>query len=77
MRFLINFLKSKWAPWLILAVLAGILYWSLSSNRRKAKEIERLSNNQEALLSDLQIVKDKYGNEVVRVQALELSKNEF
>lgn len=77
MRFLINFLKSKWAPWLILAVLAGLLYWSVSSNRRKTKEIERLTNNQEALLSDLQIVKDKYGNEVARVQALELSKNEF
>lgn len=77
MQFLIKFLKSKWAPWLILVVLSAVLYWSVSSNRRKAREIDRLSNNQEALLTDLQIVKDKYGNEVARVQALELSKNEF
>lgn len=77
MQFLIKFLKSKWAPWLILVVLLAVLYWSVSSNRRKAREIDRLSNNQEALLTDLQIVKDKYGNEVARVQALELSKNEF
>lgn len=77
MQFLIKFLRSKWAPWLILVVLSAVLYWSVSSNRRKAREIDRLSNNQEALLTDLQIVKDKYGNEVARVQALELSKNEF
>lgn len=77
MQFLIKFLKSKWAPWLILVVLSAVLYWSVSSNRRKVREIDRLSNNQEALLTDLQIVKDKYGNEVARVQALELSKNEF
>lgn len=77
MQFLIKFLKSKWAPWLILVVLSAVLYWSVSYNRRKAREIDRLSNNQEALLTDLQIVKDKYGNEVARVQALELSKNEF
>lgn len=77
MQFLIKFLKSKWAPWLILVVLSAVLYWSVLSNRRKAREIDRLSNNQEALLTDLQIVKDKYGNEVARVQALELSKNEF
>lgn len=77
MQFLIKFFKSKWAPWLILVVLSALLYWSVYSNHRKAKEIDRLSNNQEALLTDLQIVKDKYGNEVARVQALELSKNEF
>lgn len=77
MQFIIKFLKSKWAPWLILVVLSALLYWSMSSNCRKAKEIDRLSNNQEALITDLQIVKDKYGNEVARVQALELSKNEF
>lgn len=77
MQFLIKLLKSKGAPWLILVVLSAVLYWSVSSNRRKAREIDRLSNNQEALLTDLQIVKDKYGNEVARVQALELSKNEF
>ena len=77
MQFLVKFLKSKWTPWLIIAILLGLLYWSISSGRKKSKEIDRLSNNQEALLSDLQIVKDKYGNEVARVQALELSKNEF
>lgn len=77
MQFFVKFLKSKWAPWLLLVLLSGLLYWSISSGRKKSKEIDRLSNNQEALLSDLQIVKDKYGNEVARVQALELSKNEF
>ena len=77
MQFLVKFLKSKWAPWLLLVLLSGLLYWSISSGRKKSKEIDRLSNNQEALLTDLQIVKDKYGKEVARVQALELSKNEF
>ena len=77
MQFLVKFLKSKWAPWLLLVLLSGLLYWSISLGRKKSKEIDRLSNNQEALLTDLQIVKDKYGKEVARVQALELSKNEF
>ena len=77
MTTILKILKSKWTPVVIIIVLLGMIYLLWSSNSKKAKEIDRLSNNQEALLSDLEIVKGKYGIEVAKVQALELSKNEF
>ena len=77
MTTILKILKSKWTPVVIIIVLLGTIYLLWSSNSKKAKEIDRLSNNQEALLSDLEIVKGKYGIEVAKVQALELSKNEF
>lgn len=73
----LSVLKSKALPFIAVFILLGVVYLLWSSNVKKSKEITRLSNNQEALLSDLEIVKGKYGTEAAKVQALELSKNEF
>lgn len=77
MTTILKLLKSKWTPVVVILLLLGVIYLLWSSNSKKTKEINRLCNNQEALLSDLEVVKGKYGVEAAKVQALELSKNEF
>lgn len=76
-KYFWEILKSKWAPWILVAILA-LLFWITSARlKTKSKEVTRLTQNQEALLSDIEVVKGKYSEEVSRVKALELSKNEF
>ncbi len=72
-----DLVRSKMFPWLLLCILV-LLCWGFYSRLQKEKEeSRRLSSNQEALLSEMEVVKSKYGEEVSRVQALELSRDEF
>lgn len=77
MATLIKILKSKVTPWALCLGLSLIIWlvWGRLANRNR--EVYRLKTNQEALVSDVEYFKDKLGAEVARVQALELSKNEF
>lgn len=77
MNKLVSIITSKWFPYVLIAVLVIILYFSFQSISNKNNEIKRLELNQEALYSELEVVENKFGQEVARVQALELSKNEF
>jgi hypothetical protein len=58
----------------ILVLAVGSLYWQLDKTRA---EKNRLSSNQEALLSDIEYYKTEAGNNAASVQKLELSKSEL
>jgi type II secretory pathway pseudopilin PulG len=58
----------------LLSILTAILYWQLSEVK---KEKKRLSNNQEALLTDVETYKTEAGKNAASVLRLELSKSEL
>jgi hypothetical protein len=58
----------------VLALAVGLLYWQLDKTKA---EKNRLSSNQEALLSDIEFYKTEAGNNAASVQKLELSKSEL
>lgn len=75
--WVVSALKSKLAPWILLVVSVLFCWLFYSKYQKEKEESKRLSSNQEALLSEMEVVKTKYGEEVSRVQALELSRDEF
>lgn len=58
----------------ILSLAVGTLYWQLD---KTITEKQRLSNNQEALLSDVDHYKTESGKNAASVQKLELTKSEL
>lgn len=58
----------------ILSLAVATLYWQLD---RTITEKQRLSNNQEALLSDVEYYKTESGKNAASVQKLELTKSEI
>lgn len=58
----------------ILVLAVGLLYWQLDKTKA---EKNRLSSNQEALLSDIEFYKTEAGDNAASVQKLELSKSEL
>lgn len=58
----------------VLSLAAGTLYWQLDKTR---SEKNRLANNQEALLTDVEFYRTEAGYFAASVQRLELSKSEL
>ncbi|MDR3140319.1 MAG: hypothetical protein LBU37_01100 [Tannerellaceae bacterium] len=58
----------------VLVLAVGLLSWQLDKVKT---EKNRLSSNQEALLSDIEFYKTEAGNNAASVQKLELSKSEL
>lgn len=58
----------------VLVLAVGALYWQLDKTKA---EKNRLSSNQEALLSDVEFYKTEADNNAASVQKLELSKSEL
>lgn len=58
----------------VLVLVIGLLCGKLNKNK---VDIDRLSNNQEALLSDIEFYKTEAGNNAASVQKLTLSKSEL
>ena len=72
---ILNFIKGH-LSWFLVGILALLLWWSHSTIKKQNAEIERKDRNTEALVSDVEVYKTKYGSEVARSKALELDVNE-
>lgn len=62
---------------IVIAILAGSLTISIKLYKGKAKECDRLSNNQNSLLTEIEHYKISDGRNVAAIEALTLSKKEI
>lgn len=67
----------KYKTIVIIVLLAGGLYWSISSGKAKDAEIGRLANNQETLFDSIHTYRTKDGKSAATIKRLELTTDEF